>query len=37
MQAYPRESLMGLVLMILGVPFYWHWKRRAAARAPTEG
>jgi amino acid transporter len=37
MQAYPRESLMGLVLMVLGVPFYWHWRRRAAARAPSDG
>ena len=24
----PRESLMGLVLIFLGVPFYLHWKRR---------
>jgi len=28
----PRESLMGLFLMALGVPFYFYWKRQAAAR-----
>jgi APA family basic amino acid/polyamine antiporter len=27
----PRESLMGLVLMLLGVPFYYYWKRRAGS------
>ena len=27
-QSRPRESLMGLGLMALGVPFYFHWKRR---------
>jgi len=25
----PRESLMGLALMALGIPFYFHWKRVA--------
>jgi APA family basic amino acid/polyamine antiporter len=25
----PRESLMGLGLMALGIPFYFHWKRTA--------
>jgi APA family basic amino acid/polyamine antiporter len=25
----PRESLMGLVLIALGLPFYFYWKRRA--------
>jgi len=25
----PRESLMGLVLIFLGLPFYFHWKRLA--------
>jgi APA family basic amino acid/polyamine antiporter len=24
----PRESLMGLALILIGVPFYFHWKRR---------
>jgi len=24
----PRESLMGLGLMLLGVPFYFWWKKR---------
>jgi APA family basic amino acid/polyamine antiporter len=28
-QTRPRESLMGLFLMALGVPFYYYWKRRA--------
>jgi APA family basic amino acid/polyamine antiporter len=28
----PRESLMGLFLMALGVPFYFYWKRQAGAR-----
>ena len=26
----PRESLMGLALIILGLPFYFHWKKRRA-------
>jgi basic amino acid/polyamine antiporter, APA family len=30
LQTRPRESLMGLALMALGVPFYFYWKRRAA-------
>jgi APA family basic amino acid/polyamine antiporter len=29
-QTRPRESLMGLFLMALGVPFYYYWKKRAA-------
>jgi Amino acid transporters len=24
----PRESLLGLVIIIAGLPFYFHWKRR---------
>jgi APA family basic amino acid/polyamine antiporter len=27
----PRESLMGLGLVALGLPFYFYWKRRAGA------
>lgn len=27
----PRESLMGLVLIALGLPFYFYWKQRRAA------
>lgn len=29
LQTRPRESLMGLFLMGLGVPFYFYWKRRS--------
>lgn len=25
----PRESIMGLVLIAAGTPFYWHWRRSA--------
>jgi basic amino acid/polyamine antiporter, APA family len=28
-QTRPRESLMGLGLMALGVPFYYYWKKRS--------
>jgi APA family basic amino acid/polyamine antiporter len=28
-QSRPRESLMGLALMALGIPFYFHWKKAA--------
>jgi basic amino acid/polyamine antiporter, APA family len=37
MQTRPRESLMGLGLMALGVPFYFYWKKRnvsASGRNP---
>jgi basic amino acid/polyamine antiporter, APA family len=27
----PRESLMGLVLIVAGIPFYFYWKRRISA------
>ena len=30
LQTRPRESLMGLFLMGLGVPFYYYWKARLA-------
>ncbi len=33
LQTRPRESLMGLVLMGLGIPFYFGWKKRGAAHA----
>ena len=26
----PRESAMGLGLMALGLPFYYHWKKQRA-------
>ena len=35
LQKYPRESLMGLVLMVLGVPFYVYWRRRAAGNGES--
>jgi APA family basic amino acid/polyamine antiporter len=25
----PRESLMGIGLILLGIPFYFYWKNRA--------
>lgn len=27
----PRESLLGLALIVAGIPFYFHWKRRKSA------
>lgn len=30
LQTRPRESLMGLVLMASGIPFYIYWKRKVA-------
>jgi APA family basic amino acid/polyamine antiporter len=24
----PRESMFGLVIISIGLPFYWHWKKR---------
>ena len=30
LQTRPRESLMGLALMLLSVPFYFYWKKRNA-------
>ena len=27
----PRESLLGLVIILAGLPFYFHWKRRRLA------
>jgi basic amino acid/polyamine antiporter, APA family len=28
----PRESLLGIVLILLGLPFYFHWKRQLARK-----
>jgi APA family basic amino acid/polyamine antiporter len=28
----PRESVMGLLLIAAGIPFYYHWKRRGPGR-----
>jgi APA family basic amino acid/polyamine antiporter len=25
----PRESLLGLIIILAGIPFYWHWRKRA--------
>jgi len=30
----PRESLTGIMLILLGLPFYFYWSRRAKAAAP---
>ncbi len=32
----PRESLLGLGLIVAGVPFYRHWRGRAAGEQPVE-
>jgi APA family basic amino acid/polyamine antiporter len=26
----PRESIAGIMLILLGLPFYFYWKRRSA-------
>jgi basic amino acid/polyamine antiporter, APA family len=26
----PRESIMGIILILLGLPFYWYWKQKRA-------
>jgi basic amino acid/polyamine antiporter, APA family len=31
LQKSPRESLIGLTLIALGLPFYWHWRKRTAS------
>ena len=33
----PRESLLGLGIILLGLPFYFHWKRRRNGRVPGAG
>jgi APA family basic amino acid/polyamine antiporter len=30
----PRESIAGIVLILLGLPFYFYWKRRAMKSVP---
>jgi len=30
---YPRNSLMGFVLLLAGIPAYWFWSRRAPSRS----
>jgi APA family basic amino acid/polyamine antiporter len=37
-QSSPRESGIGLALIVLGVPFYWHWNRKIDrfAKPPRE-
>jgi basic amino acid/polyamine antiporter, APA family len=36
LQTRPRESFMGLVLMALGIPFYYFWKSRQTNSIPTK-
>jgi APA family basic amino acid/polyamine antiporter len=24
----PREALIGIILMLTGVPFYWYWNKK---------
>lgn len=30
----PRESMAGILFILLGLPFYFHWKRKAATAPP---
>jgi basic amino acid/polyamine antiporter, APA family len=30
----PRESISGIVLILLGLPFYFYWNKRSKARKP---
>jgi APA family basic amino acid/polyamine antiporter len=32
MRTYPRESILGLVFIMAGLPFYFHWKRRVLVK-----
>jgi basic amino acid/polyamine antiporter, APA family len=31
LRSSPRESILGLLLISLGLPFYFYWKRRASS------
>ena len=33
----PVQSLAGIVLILLGLPFYFYWKARRVAPAPDSG
>ncbi|NJK95397.1 MAG: amino acid permease [Bacteroidales bacterium] len=28
----PREAMLGLLLMLTGIPFYWYWNRKSKAK-----
>ena len=28
MMVYPRESILGLVVILIGIPFYFHWRKK---------
>jgi len=30
MLTYPRESILGLIFIVAGLPFYFHWKKRVS-------
>ncbi|MBL0160645.1 MAG: amino acid permease [Bryobacterales bacterium] len=32
----PRESLLGLVLIALGLPFYWHWRGKKGEKCVSD-
>lgn len=36
-QKSPRESALGLVVIAVGLPFYWYWNRRLAERRKVGG
>jgi APA family basic amino acid/polyamine antiporter len=31
LKSSPRESLMGLTVIVLGIPFYLYWKRKISS------
>jgi APA family basic amino acid/polyamine antiporter len=33
----PRESVAGIVLILLGLPFYFYWRRRLPGNSPDRG
>jgi APA family basic amino acid/polyamine antiporter len=32
--ATPRQALLGMATLIIGLPFYWYWSRRRPAAEP---
>ena len=34
---FPRDAGMGVVILLLGVPVYFYWRRHSSSRAPSSG